>query len=98
MQQVEYNRTRTEIIIEILEAATSYGDEKENKKGLSPTTIVDKIFHSNNTQWEEHLKFLVEDGMLSFDPEMHMFRITEKGLTFLQAYKQIDQKLKEHKI
>ncbi len=41
---------------------------------------------------------LIEDDLLSYDSTMRTFKITEKGLTFLQAYNQIDQVLRKEKI
>jgi predicted transcriptional regulator len=56
-----------------------------------------KLFLSHE-QTKEYLMLLIEDDLLSYDSTMRTFKITEKGLTFLQAYNQIDQVLKKEKI
>jgi predicted transcriptional regulator len=90
------NRSRTEIVVQILEAVNGYHDNDDNE-GLTQTKLMSKLFLSHE-QTKEYLMLLIEDDLLSYDSTMRTFKITEKGLTFLQAYNQIDQVLKKEKI
>jgi len=87
------NRNRTEIIIQILEVVNSYDDDNNNE-GLTRTHLMNKLFLSHE-QMKEYFMLLIEDDLLSYDSTMRTFKTTEKGLTFLQAYNQIDKMLKE---
>lgn len=81
-------RSRAEIISEILEIANG---------GATKTEIFYKAF-LNYRQIKEFLIILTESDLLSYDVNTQTFKTTEKGLTFLQAYSQIDQMLKEQQI
>ncbi len=85
-------RSRTEIISQILEAANGCGGA-----GITKTKLMYKAFLSYD-QLQEYLMLLIESDLLSYDSTIRKFKITEKGLTFLQAYNEIDQILKEHQV
>ena len=87
------DRNRTEIIIQILEVVNGYDDNE----GITLTNIMNKLFLSHE-QTKEYLMLLIEDDLLSYDSTMRTFKTAEKGLTFLQSYKNLDQILKEHEI
>jgi predicted transcriptional regulator len=93
------SRSATEITIQILEVVNGYHDNDGNddNEGITQTKLMSKLFLSHE-QMKEYLMLLVEDDLLSYDSTMRTFKITEKGLTFLQAYNQIDQTLKEQQI
>ena len=82
MQNKKY-RTRTEIICDILKAARSYGG------GAGRTQIMYNAFLSHG-QMKEYLAILIDNDLLQHDVGNQKFRITEKGLGFLQLYEQID--------
>jgi len=82
MQNKKY-RTRTEIICDILKAARNYGN------GAGQTQIMYNAFLSH-AQMKEYLTILIDNGLLQHDLGNQKFRITEKGLSFLQLYEQID--------
>jgi predicted transcriptional regulator len=82
MQNKKY-RTRTEIIRDILKAARNYGN------GAGQTQIMYTAFLSHG-QMKEYLTILIDNGLLEHDVGNQKFRITEKGLNFLQLYEQID--------
>jgi predicted transcriptional regulator len=84
------NRSPTEITIQILEVVIGYQDNE----GLTQTNLMNKLFLSHE-QMKEYLILLIEDDLLSYDSTMSTFKTTAKGLTFLQAYNQIDKMLKE---
>jgi predicted transcriptional regulator len=86
-------RGRTEIISQILEAANDGGCGA----GITKTKLMYKAFLSYD-QLQEYLMLLIESDLLSYDSTIRKFKITEKGLTFLQAYNQIDRILKEHQV
>ena len=85
------NRNRTEITIQILEVVTGCDHDNE---GSTRTKLMSKLFLSHE-QTKEYLMLLLEDDLLSYDSTMSTFKTTEKGLTFLQAYNQINKILKE---
>jgi predicted transcriptional regulator len=93
------SRSRTEIAIQILEAANggSGSSGGGSDDGSTKSEIMYKAFISHG-QLEEYLMVLTESNLLRYDKEMRTFKTTEKGLTFLQAYNQIDQILKEQQI
>jgi predicted transcriptional regulator len=84
------NRSPTEITIQILEVVNGYQDNE----GLTQTNLMNKLFLSHE-QMKEYVMLLIEDDLLSYDSTMRTFKTTAKGLTFLQAYNQIDKMLKE---
>jgi predicted transcriptional regulator len=77
------NRSRVEILAQILEAV-KHGDCSSNSK------IMYKAFLSH-TQTKENVKTLVDTGFLSYDLTSQTYRITKKGMRFLQLYNQIDE-------
>ena len=77
------HRSRTELIRDILKSARSDGN------GAGQTTIVYTAFLSHG-QMKEYLTILIDNGLLQHDLGNQKFRITEKGLSFLQLYEQID--------
>jgi predicted transcriptional regulator len=83
------NRSKSEIISQILETANNGDDD-----GATKTEIMYKISLSHD-QLQEYLMLLIESDLLSYDSTTHTYKTTEKGLTFLQAYNQIDQTLKD---
>jgi predicted transcriptional regulator len=89
------SRSVTEITVQILEAVNGY--DNDDNEGITLTNIMTKIFLSHE-QTKEYLMLLIEDDLLSYDSTMRTYKTTEKGLTFLQAYNQIDQTLKEQQI
>jgi predicted transcriptional regulator len=72
------HRSRTEIMSQILEAANG---------GATRPKIMYKAFLSF-IQLREFVMVLIKSGLLSYDEETQTFKTTEKGLRFLDAYKQ----------
>lgn len=75
-------RSRTEIIYDILQTASSDGN------GVVQTKIMYSAFLSYH-QVKEYLTILIDNGLLQHDLGNQKFRITEKGLRFLQLCEQI---------
>jgi predicted transcriptional regulator len=88
-------RSRTEIITQILEIVndvSSFGDG-----GVSKTKIMNKAF-LNWAQLQQYLVMLTERDLIRYDGQTRTFKTTENGLSFLRAYAQIDQRMKEREI
>ncbi len=75
-------RSRTEIIHNILQIANSDGN------GASQTKIMYNAFLSYS-QVKDYLTILIEKSLLQHDIGNQRFRITEKGLNFLQLCDQL---------
>jgi len=75
------NRSRTEIVGMILEAANG---------GASDTKIMYKAFLSFN-QVKEYLTLLMENDLLEYEIGKQSYRTTKKGTRLLQIYHQIDE-------
>ena len=88
------NRSRSDIVCQILEAAN---DDGENGEGITLTKIMYNVILCNE-QMKEYLALLIDDGLITYDSTMSTFKTTEKGLTFLQAYNQLDKMLKGQQI
>ena len=82
MTQNKKYRSRTEIIHDILQTASSDGN------GVGKTRIMYNAFLSYH-QVRDYLTILVDNGLLRYDLTNQKFRITEKGHRFLQLCDQI---------
>jgi predicted transcriptional regulator len=74
-------RTRIDIISQILETASS---------GVSTKS---KIMHRANLNYEqlkEYLMVLYDMNLLSYNPDTHTYKTTEKGFRFLETYYKLD--------
>jgi len=93
------DRSRSEIASQILETAKhSSGYSSNNGQGgATKTRMMYNTFLSRD-QLKEFVTVLIESDLLSYDSTIHKFKTTEKGITFLQAYKQMDHMLKEQQI
>jgi predicted transcriptional regulator len=88
------SRSRTEIAIQILEAANGgSGSSSGSDDGSTKSEIMYKAFISHG-QLEEYLMVLTESDLLRYDFLRHTFKTTEKGLRFLKTYNQMDKIMK----
>ena len=78
------NRSRTEIVAMILDAA--------NKGGETKTKIMYFAFLSYN-QLNEYLSLLIENSLLEYLEGTNKFKTTEKGLYFLKVHNEIGELL-----
>ncbi|HKO41585.1 MAG TPA: winged helix-turn-helix domain-containing protein [Nitrososphaeraceae archaeon] len=78
------NRSRTEIVAMILDAA--------NKGGETKTRIMYFAFLSYN-QLNEYLSLLIENSLLESLEGTNKFKTTEKGLYFLKMHNEIGELL-----
>jgi predicted transcriptional regulator len=74
-------RGRSEIIAVILETAN-------DSSGVNKTRIMYKAVLSY-TQLREYLSLIIENGLMEYLEVEHRYRITEKGIHFLQIYNRI---------
>ena len=77
------NRSRTEIVAMILDAANG---------GATKTKIMYSAFLSY-TQLKEYLSVLIENNLLDYIEGTQTFRTTEKGLNFLKTNNEIGELL-----
>ncbi len=78
------NRSRTEIVSVMLDAA--------NKEGATKTKIMYSAFLSY-TQLKEYLSLLIENNLLEYRDGAQIFKTTEKGLNLLKMHNEIDELL-----
>ena len=74
------NRSRTEIVSSILDAA--------NGGGATKTKIMYTAFLSYN-QLNEYLSLLTENNLIEYLDGTNKFKTTEKGLKYLKMYNEI---------
>ena len=79
------NRSRMDIISEILGAA--------NGDGATKTRMMYKAYLSF-AQMKEYARVLTENSLLNYDTYTQTFKTTEKGLKFLDTYNQMDDMIK----
>jgi predicted transcriptional regulator len=77
------NRSRTEIVGNILDAANG---------GATKTKIMYKAFLSY-VQLKEYLSVLIENNLLEYIDGTHKFKTTEKGLNYLKMHNEIGELL-----
>lgn len=90
MQNSKKYRNRTEIIHDILQTA------RNNDNGVGKTQIMYSAFLSYY-QIKEYLTILIDNGLLQYDLSTRKFRITEKGLNFLQLCEKLGDIIEEEK-
>ena len=79
------NRSRTEIVSNILDAANG---------GTTKTKIMYIAFLSYN-QLNEYLSILIENNLIEYLDGTKTFKTTEKGLNFLKMHNEIEELLQQ---
>jgi predicted transcriptional regulator len=82
-------RSKVQLIGQILEVVS-----KSGRQGIAKTRIMYRAVLGYE-QLEQLLVLLIENDLLYYDKEMLKFKITEKGILFLQAYNQLNEMLKK---
>ena len=77
------NRSRTEIVGNILDAANG---------GATKSKIMYKAFLSYG-QLREYLSILIENNLLEYIEGTQIYKTTEKGINFLKIYSEIGELL-----
>ena len=80
------NRSRTEIVAMILDAA--------NKGGETKTKIMYFAFLSYN-QLNEYISILIENNLIEYLDGTNKFKTTEKGLNLLKMHNEIGELLNQ---
>lgn len=86
------NKSKTDIVIQILETAN---DCEDDDGGITFDKLMQNVFLGIA---QEYLKFLMVEDLLKYNVNTQTFKVTEKGRTFLQGYRKMDQALKEQQI
>lgn len=60
------------------------------RSGATKTKIMYKAYLSY-TQVKEYIAFLLENNLIKYEEGSQIYRITEKGLHFLQVYGEISE-------
>ena len=76
-------RSRTDIFASILQSAN-------NPKGVGITTIMYKSILSHY-QLKKYLSIMLENDLIKVEEDEHLYKITEKGLRFLQLFTNINE-------
>ena len=76
-------RSRTDIFASILQSAN-------NPKGVGITTIMYKSFLSHY-QLKKYISIMLENDLIKVEEDEHLYKITEKGLRFLQLFTNINE-------
>lgn len=87
------NKSKTDIVIQILETANDCEDDDDG--GITFDKLMQNVFLGIA---QEYLKFLMVEDLLKYNVNTQTFKVTEKGRTFLQGYRKMDQALKEQQI
>jgi predicted transcriptional regulator len=74
-------RSRTDIVVQILDAARDLGSTK--------TRIMFKAYLSH-AQLKEYLSLMLENGLLKYMQGEKRFKTTEKGMKFLRLHQDIN--------
>src|SRR3712207_539732 len=96
------NRSRAEIVVQILEVVTegtsdrhNHDDEEEEAAdGVIQTRIMYKAL-LRYAQLKDYLKVLTENDLITFDSASRKFKTTQKGLRVLEIYHKMGSMLKE---
>jgi predicted transcriptional regulator len=83
------NKSKTDTVIQIL--------EKANDNDITQTKLMSKIFHKK-MDLKVYITELVHDDLLSYDAARRTLKTTQKGLTLLRAYYQVNKILKGYQI
>jgi predicted transcriptional regulator len=88
------NRSRTEIVVHILEIANGGSGGYDEADGVIQTKIMYKAL-LGYAQLKEYVKVLTESDLLSYDSASRKFKTTEKGHRFLEIYNKMGNVMRE---
>jgi predicted transcriptional regulator len=87
------NRSRTEIISQILETVYDHEGDDDGE-GISRTKILYAVYLSSGSL-REYLIALNIHELLTYDSAMRKYHISEKGIRFLELYRRLGDMMKE---
>jgi predicted transcriptional regulator len=76
-------RSRTDILASIL-------DSVNNIDGAGITTVMYKSFLSHY-QLKKYMAIMLKNDLIRFDDERRLYRITDKGIRFLQLFNHMNE-------
>ena len=79
-------RSKIDIVAQILQVVHSDEHDQISKNKIRYKAFIPHL------QIQKHLLNLVENGLLNYDQKQRDYKVTEKGILFIQAY----NKLKEY--
>ena len=85
---MRFNRSRDDIISDILEVASG-GCGIATKMGIMYKTYL------SFTQMKNYLTYLTQHDLIEYDVGAQIYKTTEKGLRFLDTYGQMDDMIKD---
>jgi predicted transcriptional regulator len=85
------NRSRTEIVSQILESADRSSDDDD---GVSTKTKIMYQAFLSHAQMKDYMIFLTQHDLIEYDVDAQVYKTTEKGLRFLGIYNQLDGMIK----
>jgi predicted transcriptional regulator len=83
---MRFNRSRDDIISDILEVASSGGIA--TKMGIMYKTFL------SHAQMKNYLTYLTQHDLIEYDVDAQVYKTTEKGLRFLDIYNQMGGMIK----
>lgn len=84
---MRFNRSRDDIISDILEVASG-GGGIATKMGIMYKTFL------SHAQMKNYLTYLTQHDLIEYDVGAQIYKTTEKGLRFLDIYNQMDGMIK----
>jgi predicted transcriptional regulator len=84
---MRFNRSRDDIISDILEVASGGGIA--TKMGIMYKTFL------SHAQMKNYLTYLTQHDLIEYDVGAQIYKTTEKGLRFLDTYGQMDDMIKD---
>ena len=87
------NRSRTEIVSQILESADRSSDVDDDD-GVTKTKIMHKVFLTS-AQLKVYLMMLTENDLLGYDSVTRKFKTTQKVHRFLEIYNNMSGVMEE---
>jgi predicted transcriptional regulator len=91
------NRSRTEIVVQILESASASDNSYDEDGGIIQTKIMYDMPIAS-AQLKEYVKVLIERDLLSFDSVQCRFKTTQKGRRFLEIYNKVGSIITEEEV
>ena len=85
---MRFNRSRDDIISDILEVASG-GGGIATKMGIMYKTFL------SHAQMKNYLTYLTQHDLIEYDVGTQIYKTTEKGLRFLDTYGQMDDMIKD---
>jgi predicted transcriptional regulator len=86
-RDMRFNRSRDDIISDILEVASVGGIA--TKMGIMYKTFL------SHAQMKNYLTYLTQHDLIEYDVGAQIYKTTEKGLRFLDTYGQMDDMIKD---